>query len=41
MGSWIDQELVGCRFADARLAKRFLTLMKQLSSGVVQTLPLA
>jgi len=30
MGSWIDQELAGCKFADARLGKRFSMLMDQL-----------
>jgi hypothetical protein len=40
-GSWIDQELAGCKIADARLGKRFSMLMKQLSNGLGQTLPLA
>jgi hypothetical protein len=34
MGTWIDQELAGCRFADARLGKRFAKLMQQLSQGI-------
>ena len=41
MGSWIDQELAGCEFADVRIGKRFGMLMKQLSKGLGQTLPLA
>lgn len=41
MGSWIDQELAGCSFADARLGKRFGTLMEQLSKGLGRTIPLA
>ncbi len=41
MGSWIDQELAGCCFADARLGKRFGMLVEQLSKGLGQTLPLA
>jgi hypothetical protein len=41
MGSWIDQELAGCEFADARLGRRFGMLMEQLSKGLGQTLPLA
>jgi hypothetical protein len=41
MRSWIDQELAGCSFADARLGKRFLMLMQQLSTGLGKTLPLA
>src|ERR1051325_6586969 len=39
MRSWIDQELAGCRFADARLGKRFLMLMEQLSEGIGRTIP--
>lgn len=41
MGSWIDQELADCEFADARLGKRFGTLMEQLSQGIGRTIPLA
>lgn len=41
MGSWIDQELAGCRFADARLGKRFGVMLKQLSDGLGRTIPLA
>lgn len=41
MGSWVDQELAGCTFADARLGKRFGTLMQQLSQGIGRTIPLA
>lgn len=41
MGSWIDRELAGCAFADARLGKRFAVLMEQLSTGLGKTLPLA
>lgn len=41
MGSWIDQELAGCVFADERLGRRFSVLMEQLSKGLGQTLPLA
>ncbi len=41
MGSWTDQELAGCKFADARLGKRFSMLIQQLSKGLGQTLPLA
>ncbi len=39
--SWIDQELAGCEFADARLAKRFKTLVRQLSDGVGESIPMA
>ena len=41
MESWIDQELAGCEFADARLGKRFGMLMEQLSTGIGRTIPLA
>lgn len=41
MGSWIDQELAGCRFADERLGRRFGILMEQLSTGIGRTIPLA
>ena len=41
MGSWIDQELAGCEFADERLGKRFGVLMEQLSQGIGRTIPLA
>src|SRR3978361_1313504 len=41
MGSWIDQELAGCKFADVRLEKRFSLLMEQLSEGIGRTIPLA
>ena len=39
--SWIDEELVGSRFCDARLGQRFYALMKQLGSAVGATIPLA
>jgi len=41
MGSWIDRELAGCKFADARIGKRFSMLMDQLSDGIGRTIPLA
>jgi hypothetical protein len=41
MGSWIDQELAGCSFADERLGKRFGVLMQQLSKDIGRTIPLA
>ena len=41
MGSWIDQELADCEFADKRLGRRLRVLMKQLSKGLGQTLPMA
>lgn len=39
--SWIDQEVKQCKFPDERLRSRFLTLIKQLWSGVGKTIPLA
>ena len=41
MTSWIDQELAGCEFADARLGKRFKTFVEQLSEGIGETIPMA
>jgi hypothetical protein len=39
--SWIDRELAGCQFADARLAKRFRLLLERLSEGIGETIPMA
>lgn len=39
--SWIDRELVGCRFGDLRLEKRFRTLVKRLSEGIGDSIPMA
>ena len=41
MGTWIDQELAGCEFADERLGKRFGMLMEQFSKDIGRTIPLA
>jgi len=41
MASWIDQELAGCEFADARLGKRFKRFVEQLSEGIGETIPMA
>src|SRR5262245_8706495 len=41
MTSWIDQELAGCEFADARLGKRFRKFAEQLSEGLGETIPMA
>jgi len=32
--TWIDRELVGSEFRDARLRKRFRKLFEQLSDGI-------
>lgn len=41
MANWIDRELAGCEFPDARLGKRFRTLVEQLSEGMGKTIPIA
>lgn len=41
MGDWLSKELANCNFADIRLEKRFSKLMKRLSEGIGQTIPLA
>jgi len=41
MANWIDRELAGCEFPDARLGKRFKTLVEQLSDGMGETIPTA
>src|SRR5215510_9947980 len=41
MTSWIDQELAGCKFADARLEKRFKRFVEQLAEGIGETIPMA
>jgi hypothetical protein len=38
--SWVDQEVAGCEFKDARLGKRFRTLLIQLGSAMGQSIPL-
>lgn len=38
---WIDAEVKGCQFPDARLDKRFRKLLGQLWDGIGRTLPLA
>lgn len=39
--AWIDDELSGCKFEDARLGKRLAQLMRRLSGKVGGTIPLA
>jgi hypothetical protein len=41
MASWIDEELDGCEFADARLGKRLRAFVSQLSEGIGETIPMA
>ena len=38
---WIEQELAECRFADARLGKRFHKLVEQLGGGLGEAIPMA
>jgi Transposase DNA-binding len=38
--TWIDRELVGSEFRDARLNKRFRKLFEQLSDGMGESIPL-
>ena len=41
MTSWIDKELAGCEFEDVRLGKRFRKIIRQLSDGLGDSIPLA
>jgi hypothetical protein len=41
MTSWLDSELEECRFADARLGKRFRALPERLSKRIGETIPMA
>jgi len=38
--TWIDRELVGSEFRDARLNKRFRKPFEQLSGGLSESIPL-
>jgi len=37
--SWVDREIAGCKFEDARLFQRFRKLLSQIASTVGQTIP--
>ena len=39
--SWIEQEVAGCSFKDARLAKRFGKLLGMMSDGIGESIPYA
>ena len=41
MTSWLNDELEGCNFADARLGKRFRIVLERFSQGLGETIPLA
>ena len=38
--TWVDREIAGCEFRDARLGKRFRTLLERIASDVGQSIPL-
>ena len=38
---WVDREVAGCEFKDARLGKRFRKLLEQIGSAMGQSIPLA
>lgn len=38
---WLDRELAGCEFKDARLSKRFRRLIEQTEDAVGESIPLA
>src|SRR5919109_81784 len=40
-GSWLDDELAGCAFADERLGQRLRKLLEQMEGAMGQSLPLA
>src|SRR5437879_13845232 len=37
---WVDREIAGCEFGDARLGGRFRKLLAQLGSAMGQSIPL-
>lgn len=37
--TWVDREVAGCEFRDARLGKRFRTLLEQIGSDIGQSIP--
>ena len=37
---WVDREIAGCEFKDARLGDRFRKLLAQLGSAMGQSIPL-
>ena len=39
--SWVDREVAGCKFEDARLSERFRKLLKQIGSAIGQAIPFA
>jgi hypothetical protein len=41
MRPWLDEEVEECRFADARLRKRFRILLERLSKRLGEPIPMA
>jgi hypothetical protein len=39
--SWIEEELEGCQFKDARHGKRFYKLVESLADGMGESIPYA
>jgi len=39
--SWVDREVSGCKFQDARLSERFRKLLRQIGSAIGQAIPFA
>src|SRR6266446_6031148 len=37
--TWVDREVAGCEFRDARLGKRFRTLLERIGSDIGQSIP--
>jgi Transposase DNA-binding len=37
---WVDREIAGCEFSDARLGNRFRKLLAQIGSAMGQSIPL-
>ena len=38
--TWVDKEVAGCEFKDARLGKRFRTLLERIGSAMGESIPL-
>lgn len=38
--TWVDREVVGCEFKDARLGKRFRKLLERIGSAMGESIPL-
>jgi Transposase DNA-binding len=39
--SWVDREVAGCKFQDARLSERFRKLLERIGSAIGQAIPFA